>query len=41
MKPETNRAGRRLIGRISKDTKGPAGYHMEAQGLWTKPELEG
>ncbi len=32
---------RRTVGRISKDTKGSAGLHMEVQGLWTKPDLNG
>lgn len=36
-----NIPNRRTIGRISKDTKGPAGFHMEALGLWTKPDLLG
>ena len=32
---------RRVVGRISKDTEGSAGSHMEVQGLWTKPDLNG
>jgi hypothetical protein len=30
---------RRLLGRVSSDTKGPPGFHMEASGLWNKLEL--
>ncbi len=32
---------RRTVGRISRDTKGSVGPHMEVQGLWTKPDLNG
>ena len=32
---------RRPIGRVSSDTKGPPGVHMEASGLWDKPGLTG
>ena len=32
---------RRTVGRISKDTRGSAGLHMEVQGLWIKPDLNG
>lgn len=32
---------RRIVGRISKDTKGLIGPYMEVQGLWTKPDLNG
>ena len=30
---------RRTIGRVSTDTKGPPGFHMEVSGLWNKLEL--
>jgi hypothetical protein len=41
MKRETKYLGRRGLGSVSKDTKGSAGFHMEAQGLWTRPDLNG
>jgi hypothetical protein len=35
--PEFHR--RRLLGRVSTDTKGPPGSHMEPFGLWDKLSL--
>lgn len=35
MKPDQ----RRPLGRVSRDTKGPPGTHMEVSGLWDKPGL--
>jgi hypothetical protein len=34
MKAHQNRAARRVIGRVSIDTKGPPGVFMEGTGLW-------
>jgi hypothetical protein len=31
--------GRRLLGRVSIDTKGPPGIYMEASGLWDRHGL--
>ena len=28
-----------LLGRVSTETKGPPGFHMEASGLWNKEGL--
>lgn len=30
---------RRVLARVSRETKGPPGVHMEASGLWDKPGL--
>lgn len=30
---------RRVLARVSSETKGPPGVHMEASGLWDKPGL--
>ena len=35
-----SKSNRRLVlGRVSTDTKGPPGLHMEASGLWAKEGL--
>lgn len=39
MKREHKPVGRHEIGRISTETKGPPGFHMEASGLWNKEGL--
>jgi hypothetical protein len=31
--------GRVPLGRASRETRGASGFHMEAQGLWTKTGL--
>jgi hypothetical protein len=36
METRRDRPGRRLLGRISIDTKGPPGAAMEASGLWNQ-----
>ena len=30
---------RQIIGRVSRDTKGPPGFQMDATGLWNKADL--
>ena len=39
MKASLKSDRRRVLGQVSKDTKGPPGTHMEASGLWDKPGL--
>lgn len=39
MKVILNAEKRHQLGRVSRDTKGPPGTHMEASGLWDKPGL--
>lgn len=39
MKAALNEKQRRLLGRVSRDTNGPPGFHMEGSGLWNKLEL--
>ena len=41
MKRISENARRRVLGRVSNDTKGPPGFHMEASGLWNKEGLSG
>ena len=39
MKPRSTAKGRLELGRVSRDTKGPPGSHMEPFGLWDKLTL--
>lgn len=39
MKAPIEQKQRRPLGRVSSDTKGPPGFHMEGSGLWNKLEL--
>jgi hypothetical protein len=39
MKRSLENARRQLLGRVSTETKGPPGFHMEASGLWNKEGL--
>lgn len=39
MLSQTTQAGRTVIGRISRDTKGPPGIFMEGTGLWDGQHL--
>lgn len=39
MKVSQDRKQRRQLGRVSTDTKGPPGFHMEFSGQWNKLEL--
>ena len=39
MKRSLEKGRRQLLGRVSSDTKGPPGFHMEASGLWNKEGL--
>lgn len=41
MKPSLENRRRRVLARVSTETKGPPGTHMEASGLWDKPGLTG
>ena len=39
MKSQQDANVRRVIGRVSRDTKGPPGVFMEATGLWNGRHL--
>ena len=39
MKRSSESQRRKLLGRVSTETKGPAGFHMEVSGLWNKEGL--
>jgi hypothetical protein len=39
MKRPLKTGRRQLLGRVSTDTKGPPGFHMEASGLWNREGL--
>ncbi|HEY1145849.1 MAG TPA: hypothetical protein VGE84_05870 [Allosphingosinicella sp.] len=39
--PKIQQGSRLPLGRISRDTRGPPGAHMEVSGLWDKPGLSG
>ena len=39
MKTQQKADARRVIGRVSRDTKGPPGVFMEATGLWNGRHL--
>lgn len=40
MKTQRNEKGRRVIGRVIRDTKGPPGMFLEATGLWNGRHLD-